>query len=65
MPTGSPGAGGTAEALAEGMSSAELTTKTDLAAAETSLRAEIAMFGAELKAEIERLRRDLTIRLGR
>jgi hypothetical protein len=71
-------AGDTAEALAEAMSGAELTTTADIglvraeiAAVRTGLkaeiaavRAEIAAVRAELKAEIELLRRDLTIRLG-
>jgi hypothetical protein len=52
-------AAGTAEALAEVMSGAELVTKGDLAGTETSLRAEIQAVRTELKADIAELRTEL------
>lgn len=59
-----PMAAGTAEALAEAMSGAELTTKSDLAGTETTLRAEIQSVRTELKADIAELRTELKTEIG-
>src|SRR5262245_52675413 len=52
-------AGDTAEALAEGMSGAELATTADIVGVRTELKAEIAALRGELKAEIAALRSEL------
>jgi hypothetical protein len=63
-------AGDMAEALADAMSGADLTTKADLESLKIELKADIAALRTELRAEIalvrgdtELLRRDLTIHL--
>ncbi len=64
-------AAGTAEALADAMSGAELATKADLSDLRTELKADIASVRTELtglrsefKSDLELLRRDLVIKVG-
>nr|WP_294544321.1 hypothetical protein [uncultured Rhodopila sp.] len=71
-------AAGTAEALAEAMTGAELATKADIAGTHTAiagtytaianlrtvLKGDIDGLRAEVKSDIELLRRDLVIKLG-
>jgi hypothetical protein len=54
-------AAGTAEALAEGMSGAELATKADIAGLRAELKADDASLRAELKADIGALRKDMEL----
>jgi len=59
-----PMAAGTAEALAEAMSGAELATKADITSLRTELKADSVSLRSEFKSDIEILRRDLVIKFG-
>jgi len=59
-----PMAAGTAEALAEAMSGAELATKADITSLRTELKANSVSLRSEFTSDIEILRRDLVIKFG-
>lgn len=66
-----PVAGGTAAALADALTGADLATRADLLATRTELKSEIVQFESKMlagfaavDAKLELLRRDMTIRLG-
>jgi hypothetical protein len=57
-------AGGTAAALADALTGADLATRSDLARLEARMAAGFDTLGASFDSKLELLRHDLTIKLG-